>query len=92
MALALHAGAATLNKCIDAKGQVTYSNLPCHNAREVRTVEIDPAPQPDPVRSPPPSKRLHAETDGCLEPGSPRSRTQEAASRLFLIKPTAPPS
>ena len=35
---------ATLNKCIDAHGAVTYSNLPCKNAREVKKVEIDPAP------------------------------------------------
>lgn len=42
--------AANLNKCIDAYGKVTYSNLPCKGARQVRTVEIDPAP---PV--PPPS-------------------------------------
>jgi len=53
LVLASHAEAATLNKCIDAKGEVTYSNLPCHNAREVRTVEIDPAPQPDPVQAQP---------------------------------------
>jgi hypothetical protein len=45
--------AATLNKCIDAQGRVTYSNLPCRNAREARTVEIDPVPLPDPVRSTP---------------------------------------
>jgi len=53
LALTSHVGAATLNKCIDAKGEVTYSNLPCRNAKEVRTVEIDPAPQPDPVRAQP---------------------------------------
>jgi hypothetical protein len=41
-------GAATLNKCIDAQGQVTYSNLPCHNAKEVHKLEIDPAPQSEP--------------------------------------------
>jgi len=35
---------ATLNKCIDARGAVTYSNLPCRDAREVKKVEIDPAP------------------------------------------------
>lgn len=35
---------ATLNKCIDARGAVTYSNLPCKNSREVKKVEIDPAP------------------------------------------------
>ena len=38
---------ATLNKCIDAQGKITYSNQPCRNAREVRTVQIDPAPIPD---------------------------------------------
>jgi hypothetical protein len=43
----------TLNKCIDAQGKVTYSNLPCRNARETRKVEIDPAPLPDPVRAQP---------------------------------------
>ena len=55
LTLATGVNAATLNKCIDAKGQVTYSNLPCRNAREVRTVEIDPAPLPDPVRAQPAS-------------------------------------
>lgn len=50
LVLSPYASAATLNKCIDAKGEVTYSNLPCRNARETRTLEIDPAPQPDPGR------------------------------------------
>lgn len=62
LALASHAGAATLNKCIDAKGQVTYSNLPCHNAREVRAVEIDPAPRPEPQREHPASKPAEAKS------------------------------
>lgn len=44
---------ATLNKCIDAEGRVTYSNLPCRNAAAVRRIEIDPAP-PVPVVVPPP--------------------------------------
>jgi len=44
--------AASLNKCTDAQGRVTYSNLPCNNAREVSKLEIDPAPAPDPVRKP----------------------------------------
>lgn len=48
-----NAAAAALNKCIDAQGKVTYSNLPCKNARETRQVEIDPPPVPDPVRPPP---------------------------------------
>lgn len=38
---------ATLNKCIDAQGKITYSNQACRNAREARTVQIDPAPIPD---------------------------------------------
>lgn len=46
LALAAGADAATLNKCIDAKGKVTYSNLPCSNAREARTLVVDPAPAP----------------------------------------------
>ncbi|MDZ7595517.1 MAG: DUF4124 domain-containing protein [Thiobacillus sp.] len=44
---------ATLNKCIDAQGKVTYSNLPCRDAREARKVEIDPAPTPDQARPAP---------------------------------------
>lgn len=40
----------TLNKCIDAQGKTTYSNQPCRNARESRTVEIDPPPIPDKPR------------------------------------------
>jgi hypothetical protein len=42
-------GATTLNKCIDAQGRITYSNLPCRNAQEARKLEIDPAPQPEPA-------------------------------------------
>lgn len=52
LVLATSAGADSLNKCIDAQGQVTYSNLPCRNAREVRAVEIDPIPLPDPIKPP----------------------------------------
>ncbi|MBU1394854.1 MAG: DUF4124 domain-containing protein [Gammaproteobacteria bacterium] len=44
---------ATLNKCIGAEGKITYSNLPCRNAREARKVEIDPAPTPDQARPAP---------------------------------------
>jgi outer membrane biosynthesis protein TonB len=51
---------ASLNKCIDAAGRVTYSNLPCRGAREVQKVEIDPppprpAPAPAPVPVPTPA-------------------------------------
>jgi len=40
-------GAATLNKCIDAQGKITYSNLPCRDALEAQKLEIDPAPLPE---------------------------------------------
>lgn len=53
LALAAGAHAGTLNKCVDAKGEVTYSNLPCSNAREARTLEIDPAPAQPPRRQAP---------------------------------------
>jgi hypothetical protein len=51
------AAQATLNKCIDAAGKVTYSNLPCRNAQQVKKVEIDPPPQaarPQGVQTPVP--------------------------------------
>jgi hypothetical protein len=38
------ASASSLNKCIDAQGNTTYSNLPCKNSRESHKVSIDPAP------------------------------------------------
>ena len=44
---AIAAAQATLNKCIDSQGAVTYSNQPCRNAQEVHKVDIDPAPVPD---------------------------------------------
>ena len=74
-ALALAAGtqAATLNKCIDAQGKVTYSNLPCRNAREARTVEIDPVPLPDPLRAQP--ERMQT-----AKPAAPDARSNEPAS------------
>lgn len=54
-ALAAGVEAASLNKCIDAQGKVTYSNLPCRNAQEARIVEIDAVPpKPAPARSSPP--------------------------------------
>jgi hypothetical protein len=44
---AMAAAQATLNKCIDAQGRVTYTNEACRNAQKVIKVEIDPAPVPD---------------------------------------------
>ena len=69
--LSPHADAATFNKCIDAQGQVTYSNLPCRNAKEARTLEIDPAPQPDP-------ERMRAVQTG-TKPKKPAPSPKEAA-------------
>lgn len=70
----------TLNKCIDAQGKVTYSNLPCRNARETRAVEIDPAPRPDPVRSPP----------APAQPAKPPSAKPPAAPPAAAPRETAP--
>src|SRR5512138_3808128 len=54
--LAVSGQAASLNKCIDAQGKVTYSNLPCQNAQESRMVEIDPAPPAPPAQRTPPEQ------------------------------------
>ena len=62
---------ATLNKCIDARGSVTYSNLPCKNAREVQRIEIDPAPPVPPAPSPAQAKP---------EPAAPAPVTRSAPS------------
>jgi len=57
--LSLSAGAvhaASLNKCLDVYGKVTYSNIPCKDANQVRKVEIDPAPpvpRVAPITAPP---------------------------------------
>ena len=51
--------ADSLNKCIDAQGKVTYSNLPCTNARESRKIGIDPAPPAPPA----PKPAVHAKSD-----------------------------
>jgi hypothetical protein len=67
--------AATLNKCIDAQGRVTYSNLPCRNAQEVRKVEIDPAPQPEPARA-----QSHAAQQQNAQPVAEIQRTSKGSS------------
>jgi hypothetical protein len=75
---------ATLNKCIDARGAVTYSNLPCKNAREVKKVEIDPAP-PAPAKAAPrvpPSKPAPAAPAIRLEP-------QAGSKKPTVLAPSA---
>lgn len=47
------AQAASLNKCVDAYGKVTYSNMSCKGANQIQKIEIDPAPPvPPPAPSP----------------------------------------
>lgn len=70
---------ATLNKCIDKEGKVTYSNLPCKNARESRAVPIDPAPRPDPVRPVP----VRTQADKPI-PAKPAASKPAATLRLDL--------
>lgn len=69
--------AASLNKCIDAQGNVTYSNLPCTNARETRKVEIDPVPPPEPARAVPKPKTAKPPSDAS-------ERSEDPATRLRL--------
>lgn len=84
VSLAGGAFADSLNKCIDAHGKVTYSNLPCRNARETRKIEIDPAPQPgpapraNPAEKPAPAGRKEA---------APRTGTRNA-SRASVTRAT----
>jgi hypothetical protein len=76
---------ATLNKCIDAEGKVTYSNLPCLNARQARKVEIDPAPTPDQARPAPIP----------VEPEAPRAAppsNETATLRLDTQRTTGKPA
>src|SRR4030066_447452 len=69
---------ATLNKCIDAQGRITYSNLPCRNAREARKVEIDPTPLPDPA----PPAPLRVEPAKPAAPKAASSAKETATLRL----------
>jgi len=78
--------AAALNKCIDAQGQVTYSNLPCRNAREIRKVEIDPPPKPDPA--PVPAKVAKPQTAAIPQSvAQPQTATKPQAAALPVDVP-----
>jgi len=73
--LPLPAAAGSLNKCIDAQGRVTYTNLPCKSTQETRRVPIDPLPVPTaPVR---PSTQAPA----AVAPARPTLDTHEARPR-----------
>jgi hypothetical protein len=67
---------STLNKCIDTQGKVTYSNLPCRDAREARKVEIDPVPQTDRAAAQP--TRAQAAQSPAPKPAAIRLETQRS--------------
>lgn len=79
---------ATLNKCIDAQGKVTYSNLPCRDAREARKLEIDPTPLPDPARPAP----LRVEPAKPAAPKAASSANETATLRLETQRTTGKPA
>ena len=70
---------STLNKCIDTQGKVTYSNLPCHDAREARKVEIDPVPQPDRAAAQP--ARVQTAQPPAPKPAAIRLETQRSTGK-----------
>lgn len=74
------AAEATLNKCIDAQGRVTYSNLPCPKSRTAQKIEIDPAP-PVPAAAaekPAPARRAPARPPAPLQLKAERTSEQPA--------------
>ncbi|HEX5675995.1 MAG TPA: hypothetical protein VFX83_11460, partial [Azonexus sp.] len=84
-----------LNKCIDAGGKVTYSNLPCRNAQEVRKLEIDPAPPPQPVRPQAvqkPAPSAPAVPSASPEPPTPVAQPEPTAPATprMQVSPAAP--
>ncbi len=80
--------AATLNKCIDTQGRVTYSNLPCRNAKEVQKLEIDPPPLPEPAR--PSSSRTQAAPSKTAQPrdSQPAPETRRPSGNAAASKAT----
>ena len=88
LALPASVGADTLNKCLDAQGKVTYSNLPCRNAREARKLEIDPVPQPAQARSAP----AQAEPAKPAAPKATARSSETATLRLDTQHTTGKPA
>ncbi len=83
---------ATLNKCIDAEGRITYSNLPCRNAAAVRRIEIDPAP-PVPVVVPPPTPApIPAQTAAPSPAATPTPATVPAPAPIAQPTPAPLPT
>lgn len=84
------AAQATLNKCIDAQGLVTYTNKPCVNASEVRKLAIDPAPPIEPAPDPAPLPRPAANrADTAPDPVSVQLETRKSTGQLTPRKAAA---
>lgn len=84
LALSGGVGATTLNKCIDASGGVTYSNLPCRNAQESEKIEVDPAPLTESV----PAQSSRASSMKSQPPLQQRAQPSPEPQRA--AKPSAP--
>lgn len=83
------AAQATLNKCIDAQGAVTYSNKPCRNAQTVHKLEIDPSPIPEQPRVEPVQVRPAAPAAAQPLPNPAPAIIQLETQRVPMsIKPT----
>ncbi|MBT9568187.1 MAG: DUF4124 domain-containing protein [Thiobacillus sp.] len=81
---------ATLNKCIDARGLVTYTNKPCVNAQEMRKLEIDPAPVPDQPRPEvPTNKPLMPAIEMSKPSGSVQIETRKTVAGKPVVEKSA---
>jgi len=87
------AAQATLNKCIDAGGKVTYSNLPCRNAQQVKKLEIDPPPQPvrpQGIQMPVPPASSAAPVPPSIAPASAPVALPVPAAPRMQVTPASP--
>lgn len=78
---------ATLYKCQDAAGKITYTNLPCDKSGLKETKIIPPAPPP---AEPAPAKAKPAKADTASEADSAEKRSstseKKSGTSLQLIK------
>lgn len=81
MPLPRAAVADSLNKCIDADGRITYSNLPCTDSREVHKLAIDPPPQPAPLPKAQPARPERAHTGVPAAASEPRLETHRSPGK-----------
>jgi hypothetical protein len=74
--------AASLNKCTDIYGKVTYSNLACAGTAKARTVEIDPAPPvPKAAATKLKAEKAAVENDGVVKLETFSSSHKKSASK-----------